>query len=1440
LSDRDPPRDGEEGPDVEGLDDERTLNPDEETLPGPIPGESARASGGTGPAGRDDETVHAEFDGDPSDEDEPEGATIVEPAAAEQTLAGDSRDRDDDTVHADFAATMGGSEAAPADEETMVGPGSDVEETAHEDSPSPSGDSHKLTEDEDTLVGDVSSQTPEADRATVAEPLGGADVSSGGRQSIPDEGETLLEPELTGAESRAASDTVSDQAAGTRRRGESATDPATRRGVSATARDAAVSGSTARGGRGAPRAGPMRLAEGEQLAGRYTLVKRLGKGGMGEVWQARHNLLQGFRAIKVIKASISKDKAFRARFLTEGQTMMSVKHPGVVEVTDLDETRDNRELFMVMEHLDGRTLYDAIRDNDDPLCNDVRSVVRIYKELADGIQRIHDERIVHKDLKSDNALLVRGEDGLEHPKVIDFGLAKRVEDGDQDVKEGAAGMDGGYEPDLRTTLSGTLAYMAPEQFLGKPSSYQSDIYAFGVMFQECFTKGEYPLPRGGLAHYLQLHAKGAVPAKLSDKRADLDPYLSDLSDRCMALEKEDRPESLTEVADAMQWWLDIPVRRKRRNRILGMVAAAVFLISTTIAALVFTKTTASLSTFRAMTARRTLNYAPDDRIYLNDESLAALRLSAGISGEPENPQVLVDGEVQIAEIVHDGDADTLNATADLSALADGPHEIEFVASPGAAPARMPIVVDRETPTIRRLEVEGDRDGFVGSESPVVRVTVSETTVASVNALIEGGSARKGELEDPYKAADVWVIEATSSGEGRLTKMEVEVVDLAGNRHTQAVEYTQDTHAPSPVVSDLRDDPDATGLLLPVRTGVGAKLTIRGSEAGRATLTAAGKAQEQDVAVAGAVEFELPPVPDDGYTAELVMEDRAGNVSTTSFVVRQRADIARLTGLDGKSREASVGGKDDVQLSLRRFYGLDVAAVGISVVRTHGPDGGRVSETPADVEVIVGTGTEFSVNLTIPAGALGEGTWNLTPTGQGAASPATFTLTIDPSRPVIHGVSVTTRGGASIAPDGWSQTRDLVVEVDASDLDLRSVSLANATGPTPAPGRGRRTYRFEVSFPSDDTFASVLKLEDAAGNSDERTIRFKVDATNPTVSLTSPRDAQMGLDNKRSVDFLAQTSEPDCTLHVSSEQGIRGGGVNAQAEAGRKTVKATVQMIQGAHEVEVWVTDPSGRSSAKTLVALTVENLETKLLATIAWPTGVTARMEKVDAGDVVIEGRIFPVSEGYVDHAEVTNGAYRAFLAATDGGHGDHCHADEPDGWDHAPSADTWNDPQWSAETLPVVNVAYWDAHAFSHWSGRRLPMEAEWVKAAAKKTGELDLLRYPIGNTWQDGLLVTTEMVTDAAFQGPRDATVGGDKSQNRCLHLGGNVSEWIDLDRVPDGEPDVAVRGGNWYLSKVAAAIETTAIRHDRSLRAATIGFRCAVDGHVVRAAGITGQKD
>ena len=150
---------------------------------------------------------------------------------------------------------------------------------------------------------------------------------------------------------------------------------------------------------------------------------------------------------------------------------------------------------------------------------------------------------------------------------------------------------------------------------------------------------------------------------------------------------------------------------------------------------------------------------------------------------------------------------------------------------------------------------------------------------------------------------------------------------------------------------------------------------------------------------------------------------------------------------------------------------------------------------------------------------------------------------------------------------------------------------------------------------------------------------------------------------------------------------------------------------------------------------------------------------------------------------------------------------------------------------LPVVNVAWWDAYAFAAWSGRRLPTEAEWVKAAAKSRapGETELRMWPpfaAGEEWKNGVVVTADWA-----KAPVSALTGDDVSPVGCLHMGGNVSEWVELPEAIDGST-AGTRGGSWFFSRRAADVrDTPAKAWDRSFRANTIGFRCAVDAAQVR---------
>jgi tRNA A-37 threonylcarbamoyl transferase component Bud32 len=220
---------------------------------------------------------------------------------------------------------------------------------------------------------------------------------------------------------------------------------------------------------------------GATLAGRYEIVRRIGEGGMGAVYEARHVVIGKRVAVKVLLEKFLTKSDFVARLLQEARLASSIGHENIVDVTDFGTTADGRS-FVVMEFLDGEALSQLVM-REAPL--PVERTLRIARQVASALGAAHAKGIYHRDVKPENVYLVqRGE--VDFVKVVDFGISKAVKQGGNE--EGADA----YRLTHTGLLLGTPLYMSPEQARGDEDlDHRVDVWALGVMMYECLT-GEVP------------------------------------------------------------------------------------------------------------------------------------------------------------------------------------------------------------------------------------------------------------------------------------------------------------------------------------------------------------------------------------------------------------------------------------------------------------------------------------------------------------------------------------------------------------------------------------------------------------------------------------------------------------------------------------------------------------------------------------------------------------------------------------------------------------------------------------------------------------------------------------------------------------------------------------------------------------------------------------
>jgi tetratricopeptide (TPR) repeat protein len=254
-----------------------------------------------------------------------------------------------------------------------------------------------------------------------------------------------------------------------------------------------------------------------QKQGRYKIVGKLGRGGMGVVYKAQDTVLDRTVAFKVLPESLKENPQALKNFLREAKSAAQLNHPNIVTVYDAGE--QDGSYYIAMEYVDGHTLKEIIkhRGRISP-----GGIVHVLSQMCEALAYAHENKIVHRDVKTANAMWTRD----KKAKIMDFGLAKAVEE----VRNHT------------TVVSGTPYYMSPEQTLGKNVDHRTDLYSLGISVFEMAT-GTLPFREGNLPYH-HVHTPPPDPREF---HPDVPELLCQVIARCLEKDPANRYQSAREI-----------------------------------------------------------------------------------------------------------------------------------------------------------------------------------------------------------------------------------------------------------------------------------------------------------------------------------------------------------------------------------------------------------------------------------------------------------------------------------------------------------------------------------------------------------------------------------------------------------------------------------------------------------------------------------------------------------------------------------------------------------------------------------------------------------------------------------------------------------------------------------------------------------------------------
>ncbi|MFO0559833.1 MAG: protein kinase [Polyangiales bacterium] len=258
---------------------------------------------------------------------------------------------------------------------------------------------------------------------------------------------------------------------------------------------------------------------GQLIGGRYRIESQLGEGGMAMVYAARSALDQKPVAIKIFRKELAKDKNLRERFKREATSAQRLSHPHIIEILGYGETDDGTQ-YLVMEFLSGESLESLIEHGPVALARGLD----IMLQTLDGLARAHDFEVVHRDLKPDNLFIVRKDDGSDHVKILDFGIARSM-----------------HDPRLTKAgeVFGTPQYMAPERITSIDAGPAADLYAVGCMLYQ-LVSNQLPFEANDISGFLLKHLR-EMPVPPSKHNPQIPAALDNLILKLLEKDPNKRP-----------------------------------------------------------------------------------------------------------------------------------------------------------------------------------------------------------------------------------------------------------------------------------------------------------------------------------------------------------------------------------------------------------------------------------------------------------------------------------------------------------------------------------------------------------------------------------------------------------------------------------------------------------------------------------------------------------------------------------------------------------------------------------------------------------------------------------------------------------------------------------------------------------------------------------